>query len=139
MMHVEPTTPAPTWYASRRVPASVTEVRQALGDALRADPLLLSLGPDSAIDAVHSLWPDDARGFTARLRLGTVLGTTGVEIEVEPWSREESVLGLRPVRRAPVRRAARYFDRVFALLDALEACLLERIVTSEPLEVRRAS
>ena len=140
-MPFDPTTTAidPGWYVGRRIAASPAEALQALGDALRADPLMLSMGPDLAVDGVRHRRPGEARGFTGRLRLGPLLGTTRIEVEVEAWSRAESVLSLRPTRRAPRHRADRYFERSVALLGALEAHLLERIVAPEPLEVRRAS
>jgi hypothetical protein len=132
------TTPPPGWYVYRRIPASHTEAMRALCDALRADPLLLSMGPDFAIDRVEHLRLGEARRFTGRLRLG-LAGTTRIEVEVEPWSHTESALAVRPLRRAPRARANRYFAHALALLGDLETCIVERIVTPAPLEVRRAS
>jgi hypothetical protein len=128
----------PTWHVSRRIPASLPEATRALGDALRVDPLLLSLGPGFTIDRVAHLRLDEARRFSGRLQLG-VAGTTRVDVEIEAWSHTESALAVRPRRRAPRARAARYFAHAVDLLVALEACVMERIVTPAPIEVRRAS
>jgi hypothetical protein len=132
------TTPPPGWYLSRRIPVSRPEAMRALCDALRADPLLLSMGPDVTMDRVEHLRLGETRGFTGRLRLG-LLGTTRIEVEVEPWSHTESVLAVRPLRRAPRARASRYFAHALGLLAGLETLLLERIVTPVPMEARRAS
>jgi hypothetical protein len=132
-------TPEAGWHVSRRIPARYVDAVQALGDALRADPLLLSLGPDVVVGGVRYLRPGEARGFTARLRLGPVHGATRVEVQVEPWSHGESALGLRPTRRAPRARADRYFVRALALLADLEQCVLDRVSVPEQREVRRAS
>src|SRR5688500_15705007 len=103
------------WYVCRRIPAPHTEAMRALGDAPRADPLLLSLGPDVAVDRVAHLRLGEARRFTGRLRLG-LTGSTRVEVEVEPWSRTESAIAVRPLRRAPRARARRYFAHAHDLL-----------------------
>ena len=124
------------WYVCRRIPAPHTEAMRALGDALRADPLLLSLGPDFTIDRVEHLRLGETRGFTGRLRLG-LAGSIRVELEIEPWSRTESVIAVRPLRRAPRAHADRYFAHTLEALAALETCVLERIVTPGALEVRR--
>jgi hypothetical protein len=132
-----PTFP-PAWCVSRRILASHPEAMRALGDALRADPLLLSVGPGFAIDHVEHLRLGEVQRFTGRLRLG-LAGTTRIEVEIEPWSHRESALSVRPRRRAPRARAARYFAHARQLLVALDGCITERIVTPAPFEVRRAS
>jgi hypothetical protein len=133
------TTPEPGWHVSRRIPAPYADAVQALGDALRTDPLLLSLGPDVVVSGVRYLRPGEARGFTGRLRLGSVHGATRIEVQVEEWSERESALGLRPIRRAPRVRADRYFARAVALLADLERCVVDRVSTPDQREIRRAS
>jgi hypothetical protein len=128
----------PTWHVSRRIPASLPEATRALGDALRVDPLLLSLGPGFTIDRVAHLRLGEVQRFSGRLQLG-LAGTTRIEVEIEPWSHRESALSVRPRRRAPRARAARYFAHARQLLVALDGCIIERIVTPAPFEVRRAS
>ena len=128
-----------SWYVSRRVPLTHDETTRALGDLLRSSADADVLAGDVVVERVLHARPGEARGFLGRLRLGGALGTTRVEVEVEPWSRTDSTIAVRPRRRAPRQRAARYFDRAFLLLRQLEAHLLASAITSERVEMRRAS
>jgi hypothetical protein len=142
MMQDDPTiTRADTsWYMSRRIPATRADATRALGETLRTGSLALGPVPAVVVDDVRHTRPGAASGFTGRLRLGGVFGTTPVEVEVEAWSDSESMLGIRPARRPPRLRADRYFDSALALLDGLETHLLEHVVVPpERNEVRRAS
>jgi hypothetical protein len=142
MSHDPTITPAaPSWYVARRIPMSPTDATRALGETLRAGAVAPGRAADIAVDGVHHTRPGEARGFTGRLRLGRALTPTiRVEIEVEPWSWSESVLGVRPMRRPPRFRADRYFRRVLSLLDGLEADMVERVgAPAARAEIRRAS
>ena len=129
-----------SWHVARRVPVPHADATRALGEALRTGAIAPGTVADVTVDTVRHTRPGEARGFTGRLRLGRVLGVIRVEVEVEPWSRTESALGVRPARLPPNNRVDRYFERAIALLDGLETCLLERtVVLPARAEVPRAS
>lgn len=129
-----------SWHVARRVAVPHGDATHALGEAVRTGAIGPGTIADVTVDSVHHTRPGEARGFTGRLRLDRVFGVIRVEVEVEPWSRSESALGVRPARRPPVYRGDRYFERAIALLGGLETCLLERIVVlPDREEVSRAS
>lgn len=128
------------WYVARRIPVSHTDATHALGEALRIDAVAPETGAVVAIGDVRHTRPGEARGFSGRLRLSRLTRPTPVEVEVEPWSSQESVLGIRPVRRPPAYFPDRYFERALALLADLEKCVCDRVaVEPERPEVRWAS
>jgi hypothetical protein len=58
------------------------------------------------------------RSFTGHLRLGTPGPALPIEVNLGPWSRTTSAVGIRPAsRRPPAVRHARYFTRTQDLLD----------------------
>jgi hypothetical protein len=126
-----------TWYVERRVAASEHDVTGALGEALRADAV--DAETHAPIHTIRHGRPGAARGFTSRLRLGRLARPIAIEVEVEPWSRGESVLGVRPERRPAERVAKRYFAAATALLADVERCIAGRLDVPTPTEVRRAS
>jgi len=135
-----PSDEATSWYVARRISLPHDDAVHALGDLLRSGPSTVAPIPGVAVDGVHHTRPGEARGFSGRLRLGPVLGAVRVEVEVEPWSRSESVIGLRPARRVPAQRANRYFARALSALDVVAGHLLARASTApEQSEMRRAS
>ena len=134
-----PTPTEPSWYVSRRIPVPTGDATRALGAALRADVLPGAMDPTLAIDGVRYLRPGEVRGFTGRLDLGRLRGTARVEVQVEPWSRSESAIGVRPIGRVPRARADRYFQRAIALIGSLESVTRAWAASPAPVEVRRAS
>jgi hypothetical protein len=129
----------PTWYVGRRIGMTYEDATHALGDLLRRGDTFAGAQAAVTVDTVQHARPGDARGFRGRLRVRG-LGRVRISVEIEPWSRAESALGLRPVGRPPRLRADRYFDAAVALLARLESGLRERVPgSSERSEIRRAS
>ena len=126
-----------TWYVERRVEASVQDVSDALGEALRADAIETETGVP--IDSIRHGRPGQARGFTSRLRVGKLTRPIAIGVEVEPWSRSVAMLGIRPERLPAERVADRYFAAATALLEDVERCIADRLDEPTPTEVRRAS
>jgi hypothetical protein len=126
-----------TWYVERRVEAPEQDVSGALGEALRADDVRTETRVP--IDSVRHGRPGQARGFSSRLRVGKLARPIAIEVEVEPWSRDVSVLGIRPERRPAERVADRYFAAAALLLEDVERCIADRLDEPTPAEVRRAS
>jgi hypothetical protein len=60
------------------------------------------------------------RVHRAKLAFGAWRPSTKVTIEVDPWSRSESELLVRPTRRPPLAEEA-YFASVLAVLETLAA------------------
>jgi hypothetical protein len=112
-----------SWCASRRCRGSVTEVAEQLtarflDDAtVTAGPGRLTVAPGTS-HGVATVGPVRVR--RAKLSFGAWRRTARVTIEVEPWSRSESELLVRPTRRPPLGEHA-YFEAVLAVLDALAA------------------
>jgi hypothetical protein len=128
------------WYVARRISIAPPDATHALGEALRTDAVEPATGSVVSIREVRHTRPGEARGFSGRLRLGPLAPAMPVEVEIEPWSRSESVLGIRPMRRVPIFHPDRYFDRALVLLADLETCVRDRVsVVAELPEVRRAS
>lgn len=126
-----------TWYVERRVAASEHDVTGALGEALRDDAV--ETETRVPVDSIRHGRPGQARGFTSRLRVGKLTRPIAIEVEVQPWSRGVSALGIRPERRPAERVADRYFAAAMALLEDVERCIADRLDVPTPTEVRRAS
>ena len=126
------------WYVARRIAVPCGSASHALGEVLRTGAL-----PDRApvvVDTVRHGRPGEARGFTGRLHLRGLHPSVPVEVELEPWSTTDAVLGLRPARRPPTRRADRYFESAIGVLADLESAVLARVMPApSSFEVRRAS
>jgi hypothetical protein len=141
MFHELAPTLGTSWYVARRIPVAHDDAMHALGDALRNDAIVPATDVVTIGDVRHTR-PGEARGFSGRLRVGRFVPPISVEVEVElePWSGSETVLGVRPARRPPSPlRAARYFDQALDLLADLETCVRDRITVPTAAEVRRAS
>ena len=134
-----------SWCASRRCRGSVADVAAHLADRFADDPTVITAAgrltviPD-ATRGVVTVGP--VRSRRARVAFGSWRFPARVTIEIEPWSRTESELLVRPTRRPP-RGEDAYFA---AVLDALEVLAIEidatltpesELTTTEPL--RRAS
>jgi hypothetical protein len=134
-----------SWCTSRRCPGSVAQIADYLtgrfGDdaTVITDPGRLTVVPKDA-RAVVTVGP--VRAHRARLSYGAFRPSARVTIEVEPWSRTESELLLRPTRRPPLGEDA-YFAAALAVLEALASeidaslTLVSEIEANERL--RRAS
>jgi len=134
-----------SWCASRRCRGSVTEIAEYLTARFGDDPTVitapgrLTVVP-GATRAVVTVGP--VRTHRARLSFGAWRPEARVTIEVEPWSRTESELLVRPTRRPPFGEDA-YFAATLAVLEALAAeidatlTLVSEIAANERL--RRAS
>jgi len=112
-----------SWCASRRCRGSLPEVAEYLtgrfGDdaTVITEPGRLTVVPGTN-GAVATVGP--VRVHRARLSFGALRPSARVTIEVEPWSRAESELLLRPTRRPPLGEDA-YFAAALAVLEALAA------------------
>jgi hypothetical protein len=123
----------------------VTEIAEYLTGRFRGDatvitePGRLAVVPGT-MGAVVTVGP--VRAHRARLSYGAFRPSARVTIEVEPWSRTESELLLRPTRRPPLGEDA-YFAAALAVLEALASeidaslTLVSEIEANERL--RRAS
>ena len=121
---------AATWFTSRRVPLPLAAAATALDELVehrRRDP---TSGAVSLTDGLE-VWPadarphaarrGDARRLVARLRVSRLARPSRVELELGPWSRAESEVGIRPIRRPP--RAERYWAAASDAVDALRSTL----------------
>jgi hypothetical protein len=112
-----------SWCASRRCRGSLAEVAAYLADRFAEDAIVvtasgrLTVVPRSPSD-VATVGP--ARSHRAKVAFGSWPFPTRVTIEVEPWSRTESELLVRPTRRPP-RTEDAYFAAVLEVLEALAA------------------
>jgi hypothetical protein len=110
-----------SWCASRRCGGSVTEIAEYLTGRFADDatvvtePGRLVVVPPTT-GAVVTVGP--VRVHRARLSFGVLRPSARVTIEVDPWSRTESELLLRPTRRPPLGEDA-YFAAALAVLEAL--------------------
>ena len=134
-----------SWCASRRCRGSVAEVAEYLAERFADDATVITQSgritvlPGPARD-VATVGP--VRSYRAKVSCGTWPFPARVTIEIDPWSRTESELLVRPTRRPP-RVEDAYFASVLAALEALafeiDARLtpVSELATEEPL--RRAS
>jgi len=134
-----------SWCASRRCRGSVPDVAAYLADRFADDATVVTAsgrvtivpGPARAVTTVGPV-----RSHRAKLFYRSWPIPVRVTIEIEPWSRTESELLVRPTRRPP-RVEDAYFAAVLATLEALateiDATLtpMSEFATEEPL--RRAS
>lgn len=67
--------------------------------------------------------PGPARRLDARLRIGGLARPLRVELELGPWSRVESEVGIRPMRRLRPAGAERYWAGASVALDTLRTAL----------------
>ena len=110
-----------SWCASRRCRGSANDVAAYLAERFAVDPTVVTqsgrltvvLGPRSGVATVGP-----ARAHRAKLAFGAWWPATKVTIEVDPWSRSESELLVRPTRRPPLAEDA-YFASVLAVLEAI--------------------
>jgi hypothetical protein len=137
-MFEAPSVAAPvTWYVERRISPTYADATRALGMALRVSSVEPAVG--LRVRAVRHSRPGEASGFSSRLRLGRLGRTIPIEIEVEPWSRQESVLGVRPARPPAVHLRSRYVAAATAALAAVDRCITQLLVVPDLQQVRRAS
>jgi hypothetical protein len=134
-----------SWCASRRCRGSVPEVAAYLAERFGADATVitqsgrLTVVPGPARD-VATVGP--VRSHRAKVTSGPWPFPARVTIEIEPWSRTESELLVRPTRRPP-RVEDAYFASVLSVLETLAAEIdasltpTSEFATPEPL--RRAS
>ena len=134
-----------SWCASRRCRGSVADVAAYLADRFADDATVVT---ESGRITVTARSPGDVvsvgpvRSHRAKVAFGSWPFPTRITIEVEPWSRTESELLVRPTRRPP-----RVEDAYFAVvLEALEVLAAEIDVTLTPVSefaverpLRRAS
>ena len=120
----------PSLYVSRRVPLAPSRAGAAFDHLCGEGDVRARLGaPVGTLtvedgDASVPWVPDGApvRRARARLRTGR-WRRVRVEVELLPWSRSESELGLRPLGRrlgtawAPTSVGRRYFDAALAALE----------------------
>src|SRR5262245_19746317 len=112
-----------SWCASRRCRGSVTEIAEYLTARFGDDPTVitapgrLTVRP-GASRAVVNVGP--VRTHREQWTFGAWRPAARVTIEVDPWSRTDSELLLRPTRRPPIGDDA-YFAAALAVLEALAA------------------
>ena len=133
-----------SWCASRRCRGSVSDVAAYLADRFADDA---TVGTDSGRLTVMPSPPRDVvsvgpvRSHRAKVAFGSWPFPARVTIEIEPWSRTESELLVRPTRRPP-RIEDAYFAAVLDALEALAAEIDARTPASESTSeepLRRAS
>lgn len=118
-----------TWYVSRRMTVAPEDAGQALDvmitpettARIRWGPLELEKGMVREIRSCGS-----ERRIAGRLHLAR-RRPVRVELELTPWSRAESVLGLRPSEAPKGGRATSYFAAAIQSLDALRARLEQSV------------
>src|ERR1700724_3646145 len=109
-----------TWFVSRRVRLPLAAAATALDELVeqrRRDTTSGSIPLTSGLE----VWPavalsGQARCLGARLRLGGLTRPLRVELELGPWSRTESEVGIRPARRPRPAGAERYWAGASAAL-----------------------
>ena len=110
-----------SWCASRRCRGSVAEIAEYLTGRFGDDATVITgRGRLTVVPRTHGpvVTVGPVRAHRARLSFGALRPSARVTIEVEPWSRTESELLLRPARRPPLGEDA-YFAAVLAVLEAL--------------------
>jgi len=119
--------PSTTWFISRRVGLPLATAVTALDELVehrRRDLRGAAVPLSDALDVWPAVaLPGTARCLDARLRLGGLARPLRVEIELSPWSRAESEIGIRPTRRPRPRDAERYWAGASDALAALRATL----------------
>ena len=92
-----------SWFISRRVELPLPTAATALDQLME---LRRREGPNEPVPLTEDLdvrpalaLPGTARCLEARLRLGGLARPLRVELELSPWSRAESEVGIRPTRR----------------------------------------
>jgi hypothetical protein len=110
------------WHTHRRVAAPIRDVAQAL-DLFAWQASVRPASPYASLFTRTGERPGRApseRCFIGRVRTRAPIATVPVELDLAPWSRFSSALGLRPAGRRPsaVNRG-RYFATAHSLLDDL--------------------
>src|SRR5262245_52423679 len=112
-----------SWCASRRCRGSVPDVAAYLAERFADDATVITSsgrlpivpGPERDVVTVGPV-----RSHGAKVTFASWRFPARVTIEIEPWSRTESELLVRPTRRPP-RVEDAYFDTVLRALEALAA------------------
>jgi len=116
-----------SWFISRRVELPLATAATALDELVehrRHDGVSDSVPLTDGLDVWPAVaLPGTARCLDARLRLGGLARPLRVELELSPWSRAESEVGIRPTRRPRPGGAERYWAGASDALDALSTTL----------------
>jgi hypothetical protein len=116
-----------SWFISRRVELPLATAATALDELVehrRRDGVSDSVPLTDGLDVWPAVaLPGTARCLDARLRLGGLARPLRVELELSPWSRAESEVGIRPPRRRCPGGAERYWAGASDALDALSTTL----------------
>jgi hypothetical protein len=116
-----------SWFISRRVGLPLATAATALDELvehLRRDRVNDSVPLTEGLDVWPGVaLPGTARCLDARLRLGGLARPLRVELELGPWSRAESEVGIRPTRRLRPRGAERYWAGAREALEVLRTTL----------------
>jgi hypothetical protein len=116
-----------SWFISRRVGLPLATAATALDELVedrRRDGTNNSVPLTEGLDVWPGVaLPGTARCLVARLRLGGLARPLRVELELGPWSRAESEVGIRPTRRLRPGGAERYWAGARDALEALQATL----------------
>lgn len=133
----------PTWYVSRRVQLPLGAAVAALDRLVEERQGAFEDRPARLTDALVATPSASVLGSPHRLeghlQLGRLARPVRVELELAPWSRAESELGLRPVRPVPGTRAEHYWGRARTTLDRLSAELGTGVRPGVDRRLRRAS
>jgi hypothetical protein len=133
-----------SWYVMQRLAVPYDAATSALGSIVPVSSIETATDGRLVVDSVRHARPGAVQGFVGRMRCGTLpWQTVPVEIGVEPWSRRESVVALRPTARPPRLGAERYFESSLSVLGALRDELLASTDIAPPAphveELRKAS
>ena len=131
----------PSWCVMQRMDVTYEAATSALGASVPSSTIEAATEGRFVIESVQHARPGSVQGLVGRLRCGALpWHQVPAELAVEPWSRRESAVTLRPTGRPPRAGADRYFDHALAVLEAVRSELLaSRVPDVEAPELRKAS
>jgi hypothetical protein len=129
-----------TWFVSRRVGLPLAAAAAALDELVehrRGDRAPGSVPLTDGLEVWPAIaLPGGARCLEARLRLGGLARPLRVELELGPWSRAESEVGIRPTRRPRPAGAERYWAAAGDALCVLRTTLPALAPAPPPVRAR---
>jgi hypothetical protein len=135
-----PDHPPTSWYVMERMPLPYDDATTALGTVVPVSSIEATIGGLLVVDSVRHARPGAVGGVDGRLRCGVLpWQSVPVEVAVEPWSRDDSVVALRPAARPPRTGVARYFESSRSVLAVLRDALVAsapRVPEIRPSQIR---
>ena len=123
---MEDLVPTTSWYISRRVELPLSLAADAFDRVVGQPDEAAELGalPDAFVASPAVSLPGAGRQLHGRLRTARLRRAVPVELELIPWSRTQSELGLRPRRRPVGSSADGYWHWAPLTLERLHSRLL---------------